>query len=384
MTSPDVVVVGGGPIGLSIAWRLAGQGVSVLVCDDQRPGRAWWAAAGMLTPVTEAYWGEDDLLALSIESMRRWPGFVDQLATSGEPDLGFEQRGVLAVGLDDDDRRVIDDLQRLHIDHGLDSERLSSRECRELEPLLATDIRAGLHVAGDGAVDPRRLVPALARVAASAGAKMVDGTADRVLVDRGRVTGVVVGGESISTGTVVLAGGAWSGVRGCVPDEVLPPVRPVYGEVIRLSSRLDDHVPSQVIRAVVRGRHVYVVTRTDGEIAIGATSLDRGFDSRVSAGGVYELLRDALLVIPAFAEAGFVEQSAGFRPGTPDNAPLIGWSPIDGLLLATGHYRNGILLTPLTADAVAAAVVGDPMPQVIHAARPERFADISRAPEVAP
>lgn len=383
MTTPDVLVIGGGPIGLSVAWRLAQRDVRVVVCDEERVGRAWWAAAGMLTPVTEAYWGEDDLLALAVESMHRWPSFVDDLSQAGGADVGFEQEGVLAVGLDDDDRRVIDDLHRLHIDHGLDSTRLTSRECREREPLLASNVRGGLHAAGDGAVDPRCLVPALRAVAISAGVEIVSGSVERVEVSGGRVVGAIVDGDVRSAGTVVLAGGAWSGVKDCVPDEASPPVRPVYGEVVRLAARLDEHVPSQVIRAVVRGRQVYVVTRRDGEIVVGATSLDRGFDARVTAGGVYELLRDAFLVLPALAEAEFAEHVAGFRPGTPDNAPLIGWSGIDGLLLATGHYRNGILLTPLTSDAIAATVVGDAVPDVLAAARPDRFADAGFAAEAA-
>lgn len=377
MSAPDVLFVGGGVIGLSAAWRLARAGAAVTVIDAGFDGRASWAAAGMLTPVTEAYWGEDALLALTVGSMARWPSFATDLEHATGHDIGLELDGVLAVGLDTDDVAVIDDLHSLHLDHGLASTRLRSRECREHEPLLSPQVRGGLFAPNDGAVDPRRLVDALDVACRDAGVDLRTGHVERFALDGDRVTGVVMGDEMLSAGTSVLAAGSWSSLLDAVPGAVDVPVRPVYGEVIRLRERTPDHTPSHTIRAVVRGQHVYIVTRRSGEIVVGATSLERGYETRVTANGTYELLRDALSIVPSLAEAEFVEVIAGLRPGTPDNAPLVGHAGVDGLIVATGHYRNGILLTPITADAVAAIVTGtEPPVEVAAACNPARFVGI--------
>jgi glycine oxidase len=197
---------------------------------------------------------------------------------------------------------------------------------------------------------------------------------DAVVVDDGRAAGVEIDGQRRPAGVVVLAAGAWSPLLAGLPVAAVPPVRPVYGEVVRLRAGQAEPSPTTVIRAVVRGRHVYIVPRESGEIVVGATSLERGYRTEVTAGGVYELLRDARAVVPGIDELELVESTAGLRPGTPDNAPVIGWSGVEGLLLATGHYRNGILLAPVTADAVAAMVAGDEVPHVVvRAASPDRF-----------
>jgi glycine oxidase len=375
MTAPDVLIVGGGIIGRSIAWRLAGAGAAVTLVDAGFEGRASWAAAGMLTPVTEAYWGEDALLALTVASMRRWPGFAADLTEVTGDDLGFDTSGVLAVAFDGDDLAAIDDLHTLHTQQGLPSERLRGSECRTRQPLLAPQVRGGVFAPEDGAVDPRRVVAALERVGRDIGVDAVAGQVDRFVVDpAGRVTGVeLASGERLSAATTVLAGGSWSSLVDPVPGAVAVPVRPVYGEVLRLRERTPDHAPQGTIRALVHGHHVYLVGRRTGEIVVGATALERGFETRVTAGGVYELLRDAQAVVPALAEAELVEGIAGLRPGTPDNAPIVGPSGVDGLVLATGHHRHGILLTPVTADTVAALVAGEAPPPESVAADPSRF-----------
>jgi glycine oxidase len=371
----EVIVVGGGIVGLSIGWRLVQAGATVTVVDARLDGRASTVAAGMLTPVTEAYWGEEALMALTIDSMQRWPAFASELESVWAKPVDLELSGVLAVGFDTDDVAVIDDLHQLHEKHGLASERLRAREVRAREPLLAPQVRGGLFAPGDGAVDPRLVVRALAEAARSAGAGVVTGTVERIVVEDGRATGVEVGGLHRRADVVVLAAGAWSSLVEGLPAVVVPPVRPVYGEVVRLRARTPGHTPGHVLRAVVRGAHVYVVPRRSGEIVVGATSLERGYESTVTAGGVYELLRDARSIVPALDEAQLVETSAGLRPGTPDNAPIIGWSGVDGLLLATGHHRNGVLLAPITADAVASAISGAGLPDVVaRACAPDRFA----------
>lgn len=375
MSAPDVVVVGGGLIGLSSAWRLAQTGARVqVVAGGARPGVAALAAAGMLTPVTEAYWGEEALLALTLDSMGRWPHFARDLVAASGVEVGLELCGVLAVGLDRDDLAEVDDLHSLHERSGLTTEAVRGRDLRTREPLLAPQVRRGFVAPEDGAVDPRQVLVALAASLEALGVALVPAPADRLVIEGDRVVGVEAAGEIHRTGTVVLAAGAWSPLVEGLPAEVVPPVRPVYGEVLRLRARDAGLAPRAVLRAVVRGRHVYVVPRADGEIVVGATSLERGYETRVTAGGTYELLRDARSILPALDEAELVEVTAGLRPGTPDNAPIIGPAGVAGLVLATGHYRNGVLLTPVTADAVTSLVVEGSLPGVVEdAAAPHRF-----------
>lgn len=356
----DVAIVGGGVIGLSCAWRLQQRGLTVEVYDDPTRPAAATVAAGMLTPVTEAYWGEDDLLALSVESMNRWPAFARELEESSGIYFGLRLDGVLAVGFDADDARVLDDLHSLQSQQGLASDRLRARECREKEPLLAPGVRAGVFAAGEGAVDPRRLLISLRRSLGAGGATVHP---QRVDLNQARTL------DAFDADRVVVTAGAWSPT----------PVRPVFGEIVRLRQSDATLVPSHVLRGIVKGRHVYVVPRDaeggDCEIVVGATTLERGFDLRVTAGGVRELLDDAFELLPCLAEAAFVESNAGLRPGTPDNAPIIGWVPGSSrVFLATGHYRNGVLLAPFTAEAVAGALTGETVPEVVQrACDPGRF-----------
>lgn len=393
--SAEVLVVGGGIVGRAVAWRTAGAGARVTVVDAGTDGRAWRAAAGMLTPVTEAWWGEVPLIALSLASMRRWPDFAAQLEAASGTGVDFQRDGVLVVGVDVDDVAQLDDLQRLQHDCGLDSQRLRARACRELEPLLAPQVRGGVLAPGDGAVDPRAVVSALELAGRRLGVQDITGRVGRLVVhpcaasSSGRVVGVdLEGGEHLRADKVVLAAGSWSplleglggsaGIAGGGAGASWLPVHPVHGEVLRLRERTPGHAPSRVVRAVVHGRHVYVVPRRSGEIVVGATSTERGYDSRVTAGGVHELLRDAVATLPALAEAELVEVTAGLRPATPDNAPIVGPVAPDGpagLVLATGHFRHGVLLAPVTAEAVAAMLTGGRVPhEVTAAASPTRFA----------
>jgi glycine oxidase len=372
VTRDDVIVVGGGIIGLSAAWRMASEGARVRVVEARADGAASSVAAGMLTPVTEAYWGEDDLLRLSTASLAAWPAFAADLEAASGRTVDLHLSGVLAVAFDSDDLAVIDDLHRLHVEHDLASERLAAKDLREREPLLAPQVRGGVFASGDGAVDPRLVMRALGVAAPRAGVEVLLGSVDRIVLEGGRAVGVEVHGRRHDAGTVVLAAGSWSSLLPDLPEP--PPVRPVFGEVARLRGRTPGHTPGHVIRAVVRGAHVYVVPRPSGEIVVGATSSERGYETKVTAGGVYELLRDARSIVPALDEAELVEVAAGLRPGTPDNAPLVGWSGTAGLFVATGHYRNGVLLAPITAEATAASVAGRSLPpEVSGACDPARF-----------
>lgn len=375
MTRPfDVVVIGGGVIGMATAWRAALQGLAVVVVDPQ-PGRgASWAAAGMLTPVTEAYYGEEELLRLNLASARRYPSFVAELESASGLQVGYRTNGTLAVAADSGDRAVLEDLHRYQQELGLDSEMVSGRECRALEPMLAPGIRGGLLVAGDHQVDGRALHRALSVAAGLAGVEVRTTAVSEVLVARDRVTGVRLGnGETIAAPTVLLAAGCWSAGMAGVPPDARPPVRPVKGHILRLRSPARRPLLGRNVRGLVAGSHFYLVPRGDGRLVVGATVEEMGFDTTVMAGAVHDLLRDARAVVPGTAELELVESHAGLRPGSPDNLPIMGQSVLPGLAVATGHYRNGVLLAPVTADAMASLLVTGTTPEVIAAFSPRRF-----------
>lgn len=371
----DVLVVGGGIIGLAVAWRAAQRGLAVTVADPDPGGGAAEVAAGMLAAVTELHYGEQTLLALNLESARRYPAFVAELEEVSGRSVGHRSCGTLAVALDADDRAHLRELHALQLRSGLESQWLTGRECRRLEPMLAPGVRGGLRVDGDHQVDPRRLAVALVVACERAGVELRRDRADRLLVENDRAVGVAFAdGRELRAERTVLAAGSRSGRLGGLPPEALPPVRPVKGQVLRLTVP-PAYAPflSRTVRAVVRGSQVYLVPRADGELVVGATSEELGFDTTVTAGGVYELLRDAHELVPGITELPLTEARAGLRPGSPDNAPLLGPSALPGLLLATGHYRNGVLLTPVTGDAIAETLATGVLPEEIHPFTPDRF-----------
>jgi glycine oxidase len=386
--SCDAVVVGGGVIGLGIAWRAAQAGLTVTVVDEA-PGRgASWAAAGMLAPVTEVHYGEDELLALNLASAARWPGFAAEVEEASGRPVGYRPAGTLAVARDADDNAALEDLYRFQVRCGLDVQRLRSRECRQLEPGLHPGIRGGVLAAGDHEVDNRALVRALLVACERAGVRMVAGRAAALATEGDRVTGVVLAGrgtagggsdgpagaapagETLAAGTVVLAAGCWSGGLGGLAAEALPPVRPVKGQLLYLRGPADQPLCTRN----VRGLEVYVVPRGDGRVVVGATVEEQGFDVRVTAGAVHDLLRAAMELLPDSAELELAETVVGLRPGSPDNAPMLGPAGPEGLVVATGHYRNGILLCPVTADTVAELLATGQVPELIAPFGPGRFA----------
>jgi glycine oxidase len=371
----DVLVVGGGIVGLVTAWRAAQRGFATAVVDPEPGGGAAQVAAGMLAAVTELHYGEQTLLGLNLASARRYPDFAAELTELTGHDLGYRRCGTLAVALDADDRAHLRDLHALQRQSGLESEWLSGRDCRRLEPMLAPGVRGGLRVDGDHQIDPRRLAHALVTACERADVVFHRTWAERLTVARDRAVGCVLSdGTALGADQVVLAAGSRSGQLAGVPDDVLPPVRPVKGQVLRLTVP-KRYAPflSRTVRAVVRGSHVYLVPRLSGELVVGATSEELGWDTTVTAGGVYQLLRDAHELVPGITELPLTETRAGLRPGSPDNAPLLGPTELDGLLLATGHYRNGVLLTPVTGDAMAHVLTTGELPDEVRPFTPRRF-----------
>ena len=373
MVPCDVVVLGGGIVGTSCAWRLAERGHRVVLVDPDPGGGSSRAAAGMLAPVSELHHGEEDLLALCLLAAAGFAEHARRVSAAGGAPTGYRGCGTLAVALDAGDRARLADVRRAQERLGLDVQALTGRECRRLEPLLDPAVSGGTLARGDHQVDPRRLLRALRAAAGRCGVDFVPARGE-VLVEGGRAAGVrFADGSAVRADLVVLATGARA--------QQHAPVRPVKGQVARLRMPEGGHVLQRTVRAVVRDRDVYLVPREDGELVVGATTEDRGFDETVTAGAVHDLLRDAQAVVPGVAELELVEVLARSRPGSPDNLPLIGFGEVPGLLLAVGHHRNGVLLSGVTADAVAALAAGEDVPPEVAACDPVRFGSRSAARE---
>lgn len=375
----DVAVIGGGVIGLGIAHEARRLGRSVALIDPVPASGASFAAAGMLAPVSELHYQEEDLLELMLESSQLWPSFVDGLHQGAE-DNGYRTTPTLAVGADAADRRALADLRSVQLAAGLEVEPIALRDARQREPLLSPQISCAFDIPADHQVDPRRLAACLlAGLAAHSpnDSSWVSGADDGfaiasrargLLWEGGRVTGVALdSGVTVHAGETVVANGLGASQLSGLPEGLRLPVRPVYGDILRL--RVPDHLRPLVtstIRGMVRGVPVYIVPRDDGTVVIGATQREDGLSASsnaVSAGGVYQLLRDAQVLVPAVAELELLEATARARPGTPDNAPLLGRvgvskGDIDGLVIATGFFRHGVLLTPVAAKIVGELLKG--------------------------
>jgi glycine oxidase len=363
----DVIVVGAGVIGTAIAWRAASAGHAVIIVD---PGgddpltddKASLVAAGMLGPVGESLFGEQDLLNLNLHAIDRFPGFNSELEAASGQATGLRTEGTLAVAYDSGDLAALDRLTDFRHSIGLAAERLDARQCRRLEPFLAPSTRGGVLATGDLSVDNRRYLAALRAAAGKAGVRNLTGTVTEVAAGPGgaRVRarlGDTQGEPELSARDVVVATGFATRQLNGVPDPIRQAVRPVKGQLLRLSH--PEHMPrvaTRTIRATVQGRDLYIVPRADGEVVVGATQEERD-DRDVTAGAVHDLLRDAITALPAISELVLAEASAGLRPGSKDNGPIVG-RVRPGLVVATGHFRNGILLSAATADAVTAILAG--------------------------
>ena len=363
-TRTDVVVVGGGVIGATIAWRVAQSGRQVMLVDPAVENSASWVAGGMLAPLTEAWPGEEDALELGAASLARWPEFADELAAAGH-DPGLSEYGTLLLAADSADREAIGTLVAYLVSRGREATMLDGRQLRRLEPSIGPSVRCGLSMPGDLAVDNRKLLRALHQAGSEAG----------VLRRNSRVAGLhpvtLEDGSTMDSETVVLAAGAWSGRLHPALAQV---IRPVKGEVLRLRPRASSLPPPRhTVRGLVQGRPVYLVPREDGELVLGATQYEAGFDIDPLVGGVRDLIADAERLLPGIADYALVEVAAGLRASSTDNLPLIGWLEPD-VLVAAGHHRNGLLLAPITADAIGALLDGREPPDAVRPADPAREA----------
>ncbi len=369
--SPDLAIVGGGAIGLAIGWRAAQAGLRVTVLERGEPGGATSAvAAGMIAPIAEADPTEQPLLSLALASASAYPEFVGELRACSGIDPGYLTCGTLMSARDEDEAIVLEREQEMRRSLGLAVRRLTPSQARELEPALAPTLRGALELEGDCAIDPRRLTRALAGALRAAGGELRRAEVTALTSTREIVTGVeLAGGERLPAHQVVIAAGPWSDTLPGVPEAARVPIRPVKGQVLRLR----DPAGPGLLTRVLRMQPGYVVPRGDGRYVLGASMEERGFDTAITVGPVFELLRDATELLPGLSELVIEELVAGIRPGTPDNRPAIGPGLLDGLHWATGHYRHGILLTPVSAEIALAALRGEEH-ELADEVTPRRFA----------
>jgi glycine oxidase len=379
LDKPRVTVIGAGVIGLSIAWRVAARGAFVTVFDrGAAGGGASHAAAGMLAAAMEAEPGEDALVALGRASQARWPAFAMELQQTTGIDVELRTEGTLILAITADDRAHLQHRLAFQQQLGLPVEWISVAEARRREPHLPATLAGAVWSGDDHQVDNRKLAAVLHAAAQAAGAIVHEHCAVAAIKNDGRsATGVTLeGGELIDADVVVLAAGAWSRAIGGLPGELQPPVRPVKGQMLAL--RMDPASP--LINHVVCAPGVYLVPRRDGRLLVGATVEESGYDAQLTAGGILTLLEAAWRALPAIEELPIDEMWVGHRPGSRDDAPILGSGPIAGLIYATGHHRNGILLTPITSEAIARLILDGEADPILAPFAIERFT-LARAAE---
>ncbi len=363
----DVAIIGGGIMGSAVALRLAQRGVPVTVIERGIPGaEASSAAAGILGPQMEAE-GPGPLLELGLQSRALYPTLAAELRELTGIDVGYDRSGVLSVAFDEAGEAALQARREWQVARGLRVEPLSGEEARKLEPAIGSSVRAALAFPDDAQVVARDLVRAFSQAAAAAGARFTTGRyVRRVRIEKGRATGVELDGETLSAGAVVVAAGSWSGL---VEGAGLSPaaVRPARGQLVSIETR------PPLFRHVVTAPGGYLVPRRDGTVVAGSTVEMVGFHKQVTVGGLADILTLARTLIPGLADAPVTGTWSNFRPYTEDHLPVLGPTPVEGLVLATGHYRNGILLAPITAQVIAELVATGRTSMDLSPFRVQRF-----------
>ena len=352
-----IVIIGGGICGLGIGWRLAQRGADVTIVERDAAGQAaTWAAAGMIAPRAEVEHGEEALLPLALASAGLWASFAAELEQASGIDIDYRTHGTLVAALDRDDLEYLENRFDYFRTLGLEVEWLSGYAARQKEPHLARAVTGAIFSALDHQVDNRKVATALRTAYLAAGGVLREHLAvDEVLISDGRVTGIRAGEEEIAAEAIVLAAGAWSRNLAGIPEIARPPVRPLKGQMLSVAmdpkSPLLEHVIWGPGNGVVPG--IYLAPKGDNRLIVGATVEEMGFNTEMTAGGLFELLRAAWELLPGIYDLPVLESWAGLRPASRDDAPILGPTAVDGLVLATGHHRNGILLAPVTANKIA-------------------------------
>lgn len=366
----DVVVIGAGIVGLTTAREAARAGMRVTVVDPTPTHGASYAAAGMIAPLTEYHIGDDRLTPLLVEAARIWPGYADEIARESGLPSGYVDHGTVVVGHDADDKAEL--LRHIPAQRALGflPEVLTTRAVREREPALGPTISVGIAAPADHAVHNREFLAALMEANRIAGVAFVHELAQ--VSAQPHV--VELESQQLRAEHIVIAAGIDTVHQRILPARLRDALRPVKGQILRLQAdRRTSAVPELTVRALVRGKSVYIVPRPSGEVVIGATVEERQFELGATAAGVFELLRDARSIMPSVDEWAFTESWAGMRPTTHDHLPIVGSGPRPDVHLATGHGRNGILLGPLTGVSMAQYLASGTMPEPMAAANPLRF-----------
>lgn len=370
MTADDaseIAIVGAGTIGLAVGWELARRDRDVVIFERERAGSgASTASAGMLAPAAEFEFEETDLLELELESLDRYPAFVERLER--ETDLGVDYRteGTLIVGLERDHADALEHIHSRRREVGIDAEGITAERARELESGLDPSIHSAIQCPSDHQVDPVRLVRALEAAFRHEGGELVEETEIAEVQIEGAAEAVVTEEGAVhEADEIVLAAGARADQIGGLPDGLLPHIRPVRGQMVSVDLG-DPPLTDHVLRVPDPARlDVYLAPKSDGRLLIGATSEERGFDPHLTAGGVYDLLRGAYRALPGIYDHDLLDAWTGFRPVTLDNEPVIGPTDVEGLWFALGHGRSGILLTPVTAEDLAEAIDTGVLPDAL-------------------
>lgn len=369
--SKPVVIVGAGAIGLSIGWMLSRSGTDVLVLDRDRAGRQTsWLSAGMLAPETELGFEQEALYEFGRESMNRWPEFVKNLEADSGQHVDYRTEGILHVASDRDEAEALQRQYQFQLAQGLDVTWMSGAEAREIEPFLAPRLPAAVYSKSDHQVDNRLLVEALAVAFQKKGGVLRENAEVRAIEATQGGVGLVLGeGEKISAEKVILAAGAWSRAIDGIERALRPAVRPVKGQMIQL--RME---PPFELKHVVWGRRAYLTPKSSGRLLLGATVEERGFDTTVTAGGLYTLLEAGWRLVPGIYDLEVTETWAGLRPGSRDNEPILGDAGVPGVIYATGHFRNGILQIPITASEISKMILTGETSAWLKPFSPQRFA----------
>jgi glycine oxidase len=375
-SDPRVIIVGGGVIGLSIGWQLAKAGCGVSIYERNYAGRsASWSAAGMLAPLAEVHFEEKALLQLGNLSLQMYPEWVEALEADSGMSVGYRTEGTLIVGLDQDDARELKHLYESQQFLNLPCKWLTGAEAREMEPLLSPKVTAAIFSPSDHQVDNRLMVEALIVAYQRAGGSLYENMpVEKIEIRDVKARGVWVEGVLDNGDVIVLAAGCWSNEIEGLPGIVKPPLRPVKGQILAL--QMEAGVILEKVIRTIRAKYltdVYLAPKNDGRLVIGATNEEMGFDTRLTAGGLFELLRGAWEAVPGVYDLPIVETWTGLRPGSRDNAPILGETAVENLVMATGHYRNGILLAPVTAREIAALVLTGQTSEVIAPFQLSRF-----------
>lgn len=367
-----VVIAGAGIIGLATAWRAQAEGLTVTLVDPAPASGASGVAAGLLTPVTDLTRHDPALLALCLESHRAYPAFAAELQEETGQSTGFHRGGFLEAARDPQDLDHLDDLRRFRASLGIPAEPLTGAECRSYEPQLAPTVLGGLLVPDEGSVDPRRLTAALLAAVERRGGVLLRQQAVEILIDgRGAYGLRLADGSEVRGDAVLLAAGCWTHLLEGPPPGAVPEIRPVKGQVLRL--RADSAYLRHTVRGWLGGSSVYLAPRADGELVVGATYEECGYDTVPTGDGLAQLLGSVRTLLPGSGRLAFAGTSAGLRPASPDGLPVLGRTPVPGLLVASGHFRIGIGLAPVTATAMTRVLLGGELPDVAAPFAAQRF-----------